>query len=152
MWQDILKKTNTYAETYIQLYEESTEKWVNWLDTLDRNELDEARGITEEEFNNIEQVTYNLPYSEYIENIEMFIENLWRKKQDAQDRAWVKVDPEKAKERDKRNEESRLRNQKSKEESDAKEEARNRKIWESHARAKTAKRKPSKRKGQRRRY
>jgi len=154
MWQDILKKTKTneVLENWVKIMDEDTDNatidkiWV-WFSNLSRDELYEARGTRK--YNSYDSSDEN--YQMYLDTLQDLIDKINDAELEEEDREWVKANPEKAKERDKKREEREAQFKRESDERRAKQEVIDRKIWESHARAKTAQRKTPKRKGQRRR-
>ena len=140
MWQDILKKTKTdeILENWVKMMDEDTDnatadKISVWFNNLSRDDL------------------YNKAMEIYLDTLQNLIDIINDAELEEKDKEWVKANPEKAKERDKKREEREAEFKRESDERRAKQEVLDRKIWESHARAKTAQKNTPKRKGQRRR-
>ena len=153
MWRDILKKTKTdeILENWVKMMDEDTDnatadKISVWFQNLSRDDLyNKAMEIPKSEFSSDEF------YRQYREWMNELVDKINNAELEEEDREWVKANPEKAKERDKKREEREAEFKRESDERRAKQEVLDRKIWESHARAKTAQRNTPKRKGQRRR-
>tara|TARA_R110000765_G_scaffold394159_1_gene487618 strand:- start:184 stop:642 length:459 start_codon:yes stop_codon:yes gene_type:complete len=151
VWQDILKKTKTdeILENWFKIMDEDTDKatydkiWV-WFNNLSRDELYEARETRKYDYDDEN-------YQIYLDTLQNLIDIINDAELEEKDKEWVKANPEKAKERDKKREEREAEFKRESDERRAKQEVLDRKIWESHARAKTAQKNTPKRKGQRRR-